>query len=71
VSRRVLQVLAPDGSIQTPEDVVILLVSRRMLQVWALKVQEKQALPEPFTRGWQSLSISRFLGPVFLIVHFL
>jgi hypothetical protein len=31
----------------------ILLVSRRMLQEWALKVQEKQALTEPFARGWE------------------
>jgi hypothetical protein len=50
--------------------VVILLVSRRVLQEWALKGQEKQALTEPFARGWQSLYISRAFSPMFLTVFF-
>jgi hypothetical protein len=42
-----------DESCWYPADVVvILLVSRRMLQEWPLKVQEKQELTEPFARGW-------------------
>jgi hypothetical protein len=42
-----------------------------MLQEWALKVQEKQALPEPFARGWWSLYISKALGATFLLSWFL
>jgi hypothetical protein len=37
-----------------------------MLQERALKVQEKQALTEPFARGWRSMCILEALGPMFL-----
>jgi hypothetical protein len=42
-----------------------------MLQEWALKVHEKQALTEPFARGWRFMCISKALGAMFLPSRFL
>jgi hypothetical protein len=42
-----------------------------VFQEWPLKVQEKQALTEPFARGWRSMCISKSLGAMFLRSCFL